>query len=123
MYCSNNFMERGGFNFNPESYSKWAKQIIKTYNTISDRLCIVHSCEVNYRAKSVIEKFGLPSGYDNNLFVLSEKEDNEENITYDLHIFNFDDGIEKHKLCDKHLMSNYLAMIATFDIKLRITIN
>lgn len=79
-------------NFNAESYTEQAKTIVSTYNTISDRLYVAHSCEINSKGDLILKQYGLSTGYTRNLFLVCGKEDSEENIKYSLHVFSYIDG-------------------------------
>lgn len=79
-------------NFNVESYTEQAKTILDTYNTISDRLYVSHSCEINSKDQLVLKQYGLSTGYTQNLFLVCGREDNDENIQYSLYVFSIIDG-------------------------------
>jgi hypothetical protein len=74
-----------------------AKNIINTYNTISDRLYVIYAKEFNnteYYAPNInndkIKSINIDN--DNSFFIICIKEDDEENYTYILHKFELFDN-------------------------------
>jgi len=80
---------------NLDNFTIGAKDIINTYSTINDRITVIYVKEFTgfeYNKltfdKSKIEKF-INSNGENILFILCAVVDNDENITFKLHKYNY----------------------------------
>ena len=88
----------GIYKQNSMEFTPQAKNIIDTYASINDRLSVVYAREFNKcEYKNLIpENEWLLSciefGSEKSLFVLCSREDDEENISYILHKYKFENG-------------------------------